>query len=102
MSIFKQTLLAATLCGVFGVAAAAPEGGSSQTDIDKKPTVVKPGESDSQPFGEGKAGLAFSTDNGHSWSNSINLEDRKFRLTATTPMPMWTARAIRNIFAWAM
>ena len=75
MSIFKQTLLAATLCGVFGVAAAAPEGGSSQTDIDKKPTVVKPGESDSQPFGEGKAGLAFSTDNGHSWSNSINLED---------------------------
>ena len=30
MSIFKQTLLAATLCGVFGVAAAAPEGGSSQ------------------------------------------------------------------------
>ena len=75
MSIFKQTLLAATLCGVFGVAAAAPEGGSSQTDIYKKPTVVKPGESDSQPFGEGKAGLAFSTDNGHSWSNSINLED---------------------------
>ncbi len=75
MSIFKQTLLAATLCGVFGVAAAAPEGGSSQTDIDKKPTTVKPGESDSQPFGEGKAGLAFSTDNGHSWSNSINLEN---------------------------
>lgn len=75
MSIFKQTLLAATLCGIFGVAAAAPEGGSSQTDIYKKPTVVKPGESDSQPFGEGKAGLAFSTDNGHSWSNSINLED---------------------------
>lgn len=75
MSIFKQTLLAATLCGVFGVAAAAPGGGSSQTDIDKKPTVVKPGESDSQPFGKGKAGLAFSTDNGHSWSNSINLAD---------------------------
>ena len=75
MSIFKQTLLAATLCGVFGLVAAAPEGGSSQTDIDKKPTVVKPGESDSQPFGEGKAGLAFSTDNGHSWSNSINLEN---------------------------
>lgn len=75
MSIFKQTLLAATLCGIFGVAAAAPEGGSSQTDIDKKPTVVKPGESDSQPFGKGKAGLAFSTDNGHSWSNSINLEN---------------------------
>lgn len=75
MSIFKQTLLAATLCGVFGMAAAAPEGGSSQTDIDKKPTTVKPGESDSQPFGKGKAGLAFSTDNGHSWSNSINLEN---------------------------
>ena len=75
MSIFKQTLLAATLCGVFGVAVAAPEGGSSQTNIDKKPTTVKPGESDSQPFGKGKAGLAFSTDNGHSWSNSINLEN---------------------------
>lgn len=69
MSIFKQTLLAATLCGVFGVAAANPVGDSSN----KK--VVFPRESDSQPFGKGKAGLAFSTDNGHSWSNSINLED---------------------------
>lgn len=69
MSIFKQTLLAATLCAVFGVAAADPVGDSSN----KK--VVFPKESDSQPFGKGKAGLAFSTDNGHSWSNSINLED---------------------------
>ena len=69
MSIFKQTLLAATLCGVFGVAAAGPVGDSSN----KK--VVSPKESDSQPFGKGKAGLAFSTDNGHSWSNSINLEN---------------------------
>ena len=75
MSIFKQTLLAATLCGIFGVAAAAPEGDSSQKRKDRDWTTVKPGESDSQPFGEGKAGLAFSTDNGHSWSNSINLED---------------------------
>lgn len=75
MSIFKQTLLAATLCGVFGVAAAAPEGDSSQKRKDRDWTTVKPGESDSQPFGKGKAGLAFSTDNGHSWSNSINLED---------------------------
>ncbi len=75
MSIFKQTLLAATLCGIFGVAAAAPEGDSSQKRKDRDWTIVKPGESDSQPFGEGKAGLAFSTDNGHSWSNSINLEN---------------------------
>ena len=75
MSIFKQTLLAATLCGIFGVAAAAPEGDSSQKRKDRDWTTVKPGESDSQPFGKGKAGLAFSTDNGHSWSNSINLEN---------------------------
>ncbi|WP_283114650.1 Slam-dependent surface lipoprotein [Neisseria elongata] len=75
MSIFKQTLLTATLCGIFGVAAAAPEGDSSQKRKDRDWTTVKPGESDSQPFGKGKAGLAFSTDNGHSWSNSINLEN---------------------------
>ena len=75
MSIFKQTLLAATLCGIFGVAAAAPEGDSSQKRKDRDWTTVKPGASSWQPFGAGKAGLAFSTDNGHSWSNSINLED---------------------------
>ena len=75
MSIFKQTLLAATLCGVFGVAVAAPEGGSSQKRKDGDWITVKPGTSSWQPFGAGKAGLAFSTDNGHSWSNSINLED---------------------------
>lgn len=75
MSIFKQTLLAATLCGVFGVAAAAPEGDSSQKRKNGDWITVKPGASSWQPFGAGKAGLAFSTDNGHSWSNSINLED---------------------------
>ena len=75
MSIFKQTLLAATLCGVFGAAVAAPEGGSSQKRKDGYWITVKPGTSSWQPFGAGKAGLAFSTDNGHSWSNSINLED---------------------------
>ena len=75
ISIFKQTLLAATLCGIFGVAAAAPEGDSSQKRKDRDWTTVKPGASSWQPFGAGKAGLAFSTDNGHSWSNSINLED---------------------------
>lgn len=70
MSIFKQTLLAATLCGVFSMASAAdPVGDSSNKKI------VSPKKSDSQPFGKGKAGLAFSTDNGHSWSNSINLAD---------------------------
>lgn len=67
MSIFKQTLLAAVLCGVFGVAVAAPDGGSSELKN------VKPGQSDAIPFGAGKAGLRFV--NGGNWSASINLQN---------------------------
>ncbi|HFC8456809.1 TPA: Slam-dependent surface lipoprotein [Neisseria subflava] len=67
MSIFKQTLLAAVLCGVFGVAVAAPDGGSSELKN------VKPGQSDAIPFGAGKAGLRFV--NGGNWSVSINLQN---------------------------
>ena len=71
MSIFKQTLLAATLCGVFGVAAAKPGindyGGSSELKN------VEPGQSDAIPFGAGKAGLRFV--NGGNWSASINLQN---------------------------
>ena len=71
MSIFKQTLLATVLCGVFGVAAAKPGindyGGSSELKN------VAPGQSDAIPFGAGKAGLRFV--NGGNWSASINLEN---------------------------
>lgn len=78
MFIRNKTLLAVLLCGVFGVAAAAPAGGSSQRksqDPNSDPTTVRPGTSDKQPFGAGKAGLAFSINNGGSWSKSINLDD---------------------------
>lgn len=67
MSIFKQTLLAAVLCGVFGVAVAAPYGGSSELKN------VEPGQSGVIPFGAGKAGLRFV--NGGNWSASINLQN---------------------------
>lgn len=67
MSIFKQTLLAAVLCGVFGVAVAAPYGGSSELKN------VEPGQSGVIPFGTGKAGLRFV--NGGNWSASINLQN---------------------------
>lgn len=71
MSIFKKTLLAAVLCGVFGVAAAEPGikdyGGSSELKN------VEPGQSDAIPFGAGKAGLRFV--NGGNWSASINLQN---------------------------
>ena len=71
MSIFKQTLLAAVLCGAFGVAAAEPGireyGGSSELKN------VEPGQSDAIPFGAGKAGLRFV--NGGNWSASINLQN---------------------------
>ena len=62
--------MAVLLCGVFGVAAAAPGeeyGGSS--DLSR----VQPGKSDPLPFGAGKAGVRFINDG--QWSNSINLEN---------------------------
>ena len=67
MSMRKQTLLAAVLCGVFGVAVAAPDGGSSELKN------VEPGQSGAIPFGAGKAGLRFV--NGGNWSASINLQN---------------------------
>ena len=91
MSIFKQTLLAAVLCGAFGVAAAAPDdtyyGNSSNRDN------VRPGQSDAIPFGAGKAGLRFV--NGGNWSASINLENgpvqhirAKYNDRNKTPIPI--------------
>ena len=70
MFIRNKTLLAVLLCGIFGVAAAAPEGGASNNG-----KTVRTGSSDAKPFGAGKAGLSFSINNGGSWSKSINLDD---------------------------
>ena len=91
MSIFKQTLLAAVLCGAFGVAAAAPDdtyyGNSSNRDN------VRPSQSDAIPFGAGKAGLRFV--NGGNWSASINLQNgpvqhirAKYNDRNKTPIPI--------------
>lgn len=70
MFIRNKTLLAVLLCGIFGVAAAAPKGGASNNG-----NTVRTGSSDAKPFGAGKAGLSFSINNGGSWSKSINLDD---------------------------
>lgn len=70
MFIRNKTLLAVLLCGIFGVAAAAPKGGASNNG-----NTVRTGSSDEKPFGAGKAGLSFSINNGGSWSKSINLDD---------------------------
>ena len=70
MFIRNKTLLAVLLCGIFGVAAAAPKGGASNNG-----NTVRTGLSDEKPFGAGKAGLSFSINNGGSWSKSINLDD---------------------------
>lgn len=72
MSMHHKTLLAAVLCGAFGVAVAAPTGGSSQSNV---VDTEKP--SDALPFGAGKAGLRFNTGNG--WSTTINLENGPVR-----------------------
>ena len=90
MSIRKQTLSAALLCGVFGVAAAAPDekyGSSSNLQN------VEAGLSEPLPFGAGKAGLRFISD-GH-WSTSINLEKgpvqhirAKYNDRKQTPIPI--------------
>ena len=91
MSIFKQTLLTAVLCGAFGVAAAEPGikdyGGSSELKN------VERGQSDAFPFGAGKAGLRFV--NGGNWSASINLQNgpvqhirAKYNDRNKTPIPI--------------
>ena len=90
MSIRKQTLLAALLCGVFGVAAAAPDGKyGSSSNLQN----VEAGLSEPLPFGAGKAGLRFISD-GH-WSTSINLEKgpvqhirAKYNDRNQTPIPI--------------
>lgn len=90
MSIRKQTLLAALLCGVFGVAAAAPDGKyGSSSNLQN----VEAGLSEPLPFGAGKAGLRFISD-GH-WSASINLQNgpvqhirAKYNDRNKTPIPI--------------
>ena len=90
MSIRKQTLLAALLCGVFGVAAAAPDGKyGSSSNLQN----VEAGLSEPLPFGAGKAGLRFISD-GH-WSASINLQNgpvqhirAKYNDRNQTPIPI--------------
>jgi len=87
----NQTLLAVLLCGVFGVAVAAPGireyGGSSELDN------VDPGMSEALPFGAGEAGLRFTS--GNHWSTSINLEKgpvqhirAKYNDRNKTPIPI--------------
>lgn len=92
MSTRKQTLLAALLCGVFGVAAADSGhnpnmGGSSNTQ------TVRTNKSDRLPFGAGQAGLSFNAGNG--FSTTINLEKgpvqhirAKYNDRNQTPIPI--------------
>ena len=90
MSIRNKTLLAVLLCGVFGVAAAAPDGKyGSSSNLQN----VEAGLSEPLPFGAGKAGLRFISD-GH-WSTSINLEKgpvqhirAKYNDRNQTPIPI--------------
>ena len=90
MSIRNKTLLAILLCGVFGVAAAAPDGKyGSSSNLQN----VEAGLSEPLPFGAGKAGLRFISD-GH-WSTSINLEKgpvqhirAKYNDRNQTPIPI--------------
>ena len=91
MSIFKQTLLAAVLCGAFGVAAAEP--GIKDYGSSSELKNVEPGQSDAIPFGAGKAGLRFV--NGGNWSASINLQNgpvqhirAKYNDRNKTPIPI--------------
>lgn len=72
MSMYHKTVLAAVLCGAFGIAAAKPVDGMGDSS---NQNAVDFGTSDALPFGAGKAGLAFSNDNGKNWSNFINLEN---------------------------
>ena len=90
MSMRNKTLLAILLCGVFGVAAAAPDGKyGSSSNLQN----VEAGLSEPLPFGAGKAGLRFISD-GH-WSTSINLEKgpvqhirAKYNDRNQTPIPI--------------
>lgn len=92
MSMRKQTLLAAVLCGVFGVAV-ADSGQNDGMGGTSNSQAVRTNKSDRLPFGDGQAGLSFNAGNG--FSTTINLEKgpvqhirAKYNDRNKTPIPI--------------
>ena len=92
MSMRKQTLLAAVLCGVFGVAV-ADSGQNDGMGGTSNRQAVRTNKSDRLPFGAGQAGLSFNAGNG--FSTTINLEKgpvqhirAKYNDRNQTPIPI--------------
>ena len=92
MSMRKQTLLAAVLCGVFGVAV-ADSGQNDGMGGTSNPQAVRTNKSDRLPFGDGQTGLSFNAGNG--FSTTINLEKgpvqhirAKYNDRNQTPIPI--------------
>lgn len=92
MSMRKQTLLAAVLCGVFGVAV-ADSGHNPYMGDSSNTQTVQTNKSDRLPFGAGQAGLSFNAGNG--FSTTINLEKgpvqhirAKYNDRNQTPIPI--------------
>lgn len=92
MSMRKQTLLAAVLCGVFGVAV-ADSGQNDGMGGTSNSQAVRTNKSDRLPFGDGQAGLSFNAGNG--FSTTINLEKgpvqhirAKYNDRNQTPIPI--------------
>ena len=88
----KQTLLAAVLCGVFGVAV-ADSGQNDGMGGTSNQQAVQTNKSDRLPFGAGQAGLSFNAGNG--FSTTINLEKgpvqhirAKYNDRNQTPIPI--------------
>ena len=88
----KQTLLAAVLCGVFGVAV-ADSGQNDGMGGTSNRQAVWTNKSDRLPFGAGQAGLSFNAGNG--FSTTINLEKgpvqhvrAKYNDRDQTPIPI--------------
>ena len=88
----KQTLLAAVLCGVFGVAV-ADSGQNDGMGGTSNRQAVQTNKSDRLPFGDGQAGLSFNAGNG--FSTTINLEKgpvqhirAKYNDRNQTPIPI--------------
>ena len=88
----KQTLLAAVLCGVFGVAV-ADSGQNDGMGGTSNRQAVRTNKSDRLPFGAGQAGLSFNAGNG--FSTTINLEKgpvqhirAKYNDRNQTPIPI--------------
>ncbi len=88
----KQTLLAAVLCGVFGVAV-ADSGQNDGMGGTSNRQAVQTNKSDRLPFGAGQAGLSFNAGNG--FSTTINLEKgpvqhirAKYNDRNQTPIPI--------------